>query len=46
MSKSIPLLDKIGEEGRVWNDLREEYGVENPDPPWRVTLESTCEALN
>jgi hypothetical protein len=46
MSKPIPLLDKIGEEGRVWNDLREEYGVENPDPPWRVTLESTCEALN
>ena len=28
MSKPIPLLDKIGEEGRVWNDLREEYGVE------------------
>ena len=45
MTKSIPLLEKIGKEGRVWSDLCEQYGVENPDPPWRVFLESTCDCL-
>tara|TARA_Y100000766_G_C18789724_1_gene547595 strand:- start:135 stop:476 length:342 start_codon:yes stop_codon:yes gene_type:complete len=45
-AKSIPLLNKIKDEGRVWADLCEEYGVDNPDPPWRLTLESTCEVLN
>lgn len=45
-SKAIPLLETIGKEGRVWGDLCAQYGVENPDPPWRITLESTCEMLN
>ena len=45
-STAIPLLETIGKEGRVWGDLCAQYGVENPDPPWRVTLESTCEMLN
>jgi len=42
----ISLLDKIKNEGRVWEDLCEEYGVDNPDPPWKVTLEATCDVLN
>ena len=46
MSKPIPLLEQIGKDGRVWADLCEEYGVDNPDPPWRITLESTGEVLN
>ena len=46
MTKPIPLLEKIGKEGRVWGDLCDQYGVDNPDPPWRVLLESTCEVLN
>ena len=46
MTEPIPLLEKIGKEGRVWGDLCEQYGVDNPDPPWRVLLESTCEVLN
>ena len=44
-SSPIDLLEKIKQEGRVWDDLSEEYGVENPDPPWRISLESTCDAL-
>ncbi len=39
------LLEKIKQEGRVWGDLCEQYGVKNPDPPWRVTLEATCDML-
>ena len=29
----IDLLEKIKQEGRVWEELSEEYGVDNPDPP-------------
>ncbi len=42
----IELLEKVRREGRVWDELSEQYGVDNPDPPWRLSLESTCDALN
>jgi hypothetical protein len=41
----ISLLEKVRGEGRVWDDLARQYGVTNPDPPWKVELFSTCEAL-
>ena len=41
----IDLLEKIKQQGRVWEELSEEYGVDNPDPPWRINLESTCDQL-
>lgn len=41
----VDLLEKIKREGRSWDELSEEYGVDNPDPPWRITLESTCDML-
>jgi len=41
----IPLLEKVRKEGRVWDDLCEQYGVDNPNPPWKVYLDSTCEVL-
>lgn len=44
-AESIPLLHEIQERGRVWEDLAEEYGVTNPDPPWKITLETTCDLL-
>ena len=44
-SSPIDLLEKIKQEGRVWDDLSEEYGVDNPDPPWRINLEATCDGL-
>ena len=43
--KPIPLLEKIKAEGRVWEELATEYGVTNPDPPWRIDLEATCDML-
>jgi len=42
----IALLENIRNEGRVWEDLCEQYGVDNPDPPWKVNLEGTCDALS
>lgn len=41
----IELLEKVKREGRAWDELSEQYGVDNPDPPWRVTLEATCDVL-
>lgn len=41
----VDLLEKIKKEGKNWGDLSRQYGVDNPDPPWRVSLESTCENL-
>jgi len=41
----IPLLEEVQSKGRVWSDLSAQYGVTNPDPPWKITLEATCDLL-
>jgi hypothetical protein len=41
----IPLLERVRAEGRAWVDLAKQYGVNNPDPPWKMSLDGTCEAL-
>lgn len=41
----VPLLERVRTEGRVWSDLAAQYGVVNPDPPWKVNVEGTCDAL-
>ena len=41
----IAVLETIRHQGRVWGDLAAQYGVTNPDPPWKVTLEATCDVL-
>ena len=45
-TSSISVLEEIKKEGRVWKDLSKKYGVDNPDPPWKITLEATCEVLS
>ena len=42
----IRLLEEIRQRGRVWEELCEEYGVDNPDPPWKINLEGTYIALD
>ena len=41
----ISLLQDIQAHGRAWEDLSVQYGVSNPDPPWKITLEATCDLL-
>jgi len=41
----IPLLENVRIRGRVWGDLCAQYGVTNPDPPWKITLDATCDIL-
>lgn len=43
---SVSLLEKVRRQGKVWEDLARKYGVDNPDPPWKINLDSTCEALS
>lgn len=42
---SVPVLEQIRKQGRVWGDLAHQYGVTNPDPPWKTSLEGMCDAL-
>lgn len=42
----IGVLEEIRSEGRVWEDLCEQYGVDNPIPPWKVNLDGTCDMLS
>ncbi len=44
----ISVLEEIKNEGqgRSWKDLSKKWGVDNPDPPWKVTLEATCDVLS
>ena len=42
---TIQLLEAIRQRGRVWEDLAKQYGVTNPDPPWRINLDATCDIL-
>lgn len=41
----IQLLEEVRNRGRVWEDLASQYGVTNPDPPWQIDLEATCDML-
>ncbi|HXZ48917.1 MAG TPA: hypothetical protein VEG27_07835 [Usitatibacter sp.] len=41
----IGVLEGISHRGRPWVDLAAQYGVTNPDPPWKVTLDATCDIL-
>jgi len=41
----IALLESIKRHGKVWEDLAAQYGVMNPDPPWKVTMDATCDIL-
>ena len=43
--RPIPILEELRARGRVWEDLAAQYGVTNPDPPWKIDLEATCDLL-
>lgn len=41
----VALLENVRRRGRVWAELAAQYGVKNPDPPWKITLDATCDLL-
>ena len=39
-------LDEIVERNQVWPRMAAKYGVENPIPPWKTSLDGLCDALD
>jgi hypothetical protein len=42
----IALLESVQNEEKTWAKLAPRYGVTHPDPPWKVSLDATCECLS
>lgn len=42
----VPLLEEITARGQVWSRMAGRYGVENPSPPWKSSLNGICDALD
>ncbi|WP_396928896.1 thiocyanate hydrolase [Mycolicibacterium sp.] len=39
-------LRQIAERNQVWPVMAAKYGVENPVPPWKTSLDGLCDALD
>lgn len=39
-------LDEIVERNQVWHRMASKYGVENPVPPWKTSLDGLCDVLD
>jgi len=44
--KRIAPLTKIIERNQVWGHMAAKYGVDNPLPPWKTSLDGICDALD
>lgn len=42
----IAALQGIVERNQVWPRMAAKYGVENPVPPWKTSLDGLCDALD
>lgn len=42
----IAPLAKIVERNQVWSRMAAKYGVKNPVPPWKTSLDGICDALD
>jgi hypothetical protein len=46
VSTSVAPLAKIVERNQVWSRMAAKYGVDNPVPPWKTSLDGMCGALD
>lgn len=46
MSDRIEVLAEIVERNQVWPVMAAKWGVENPVPPWKSSLDGMCDALD
>ncbi len=42
----IAALDQIVERNQVWERMAAKWGVQNPVPPWKTSLDGLCDALD
>lgn len=47
-AQRVPIapLQRIVERDQVWPKMAAKYGVENPVPPWKTSLDGLCDALD
>ncbi|ORB62084.1 thiocyanate hydrolase [Mycolicibacterium tusciae] len=45
-SSRIAPLEEIVERDQVWARMAAKWGVENPVPPWKSSLDGMCDALD
>ncbi|MCV7279046.1 thiocyanate hydrolase [Mycolicibacterium flavescens] len=43
---SVETLREIVERNQVWSRMAAKYGVQNPVPPWKTSLDGMCDALD
>lgn len=43
---TVAPLTKIVERNQVWSHMATKYGVDNPVPPWRTSLDGICDAID
>ena len=46
MTERIEALQEIVERDQVWPRMAAKWGVENPVPPWKTSLDGMCDALD
>ncbi len=45
-SVTVEVLQQIAERNQAWPVMAAKYGVENPLPPWKTSLDGLCDALD
>jgi hypothetical protein len=43
---TVATLSKIVERHQVWTRVAAKYGVQNPVPPWKSSLDGICDSLD
>ena len=43
---TIAPLTKIVEHQQIWSRMAAKYGVQNPVPPWKSSLDGICDAID
>jgi hypothetical protein len=46
MTERIETLEEIVQRNQVWPVMAAKWGVENPVPPWKTSLDGLCDALD
>lgn len=45
-AEDFVVLDEIVQRNHTWPAMAAKYGVENPLPPWKTSLDGLCDALD
>ena len=43
---TIGTLEEIARRNQIWTVMAHKYGVENPVPPWKTSLDGMCDAID